>query len=36
VVDAVVNAQLRRTVRKHPPKGGSPAVDRFVSAHRGR
>lgn len=36
LVDAAVNAQLRRTVRRNPPQGGSPAVDRFVAATRGR
>jgi NAD(P)-dependent dehydrogenase (short-subunit alcohol dehydrogenase family) len=36
LIDRAVNGQLRRAIRKHPPKGGSPAVDRFVAARRGR
>jgi NAD(P)-dependent dehydrogenase (short-subunit alcohol dehydrogenase family) len=36
LVDRAITWQLRRTVRRKPPRGGSPAVDRFVEAHRGR
>jgi NAD(P)-dependent dehydrogenase (short-subunit alcohol dehydrogenase family) len=36
LVDRAVTWHLRRTVRKAPPQGGSPAVDRFVQAVRGR